>query len=44
MRKVKKLASLNYDENFVLPLITVHSSHIPGLTLSDSKKENKEKI
>jgi hypothetical protein len=44
MRKVKKLSSLNYDENFVLPLITVHSSHVASLTLTEAKKENKEKI
>jgi hypothetical protein len=44
MRKVKKLTSLNYDENFVLPLITVHSSQVAGLTLSEARKDNKEKF
>jgi hypothetical protein len=51
MKKVKKLFTVDYDENFVLPLITLHS-HAPTVptevkskdVLEGKEKEKQEKM
>ncbi len=45
MKKVKKLFTVDYDENFVLPLITLHShaQTVPTEVKSKDVLEGKEK-